>query len=594
MKCLFLMFLFCLSFVNMVTAQGRVVYLSDLMLEKARQVENEVLSVNDVLALWPNEGERCINHLIKLMVASSKKKTPEKDDETFALFQYLVRLPISEKDDNRAELIEHKSDAVRQCCLSIPILRKNRLVWVEFARFLGDMRSLIIPNYVPQGGAFSGLSSPEEMEVTLKELERLRQVDAFQHALRRKESLLVMTFQSLFYEFFMDDYPPNETMTWVRKMASIAGLEEDEWFPDAVEACGNAMSQKSPQVLEKASEGWSQMPRADGPGFGYPGNIEVGKSGSGFQNQLNRFSLVSLSFTYGPMDVDKYEFNSSESPKTLPFLLYRPKEIRQGQAVPMLVYFSAGSHETTEKLLAANTLFFSIVTDPAFQSRYPCYVLAPAITDEHAIFPLANQFPLSITAMVCDAMYAVIRDATPPVDTARLYTTGFSAGASGSYALMSAYPGRFAACLPVSGFQGKAFIPEETPGRYWAFNNEEELRRGSSDKQLRELKALVESRGGEFRIGTYPDKGHNAWSKAWREDAVWRWMFSQTTGAPVKTAVANTPAEAAAVLMPDARRCTASQPGRDAGSGPERGGDGLDGTAYVSVKPVQKGDWFSL
>ena len=40
--------------------------------------------------------------------------------------------------------------------------------------------------------------------------------------------------------------------------------------------------------------------------------------------------------------------------------------------------------------------------------------------------------------------------------------------------------------------------------------------------------------------------------------------------------------------------CTASKPGRDGRTGPERVADGLEGTAYVSAEPMAKGDWLQI
>ena len=37
----------------------------------------------------------------------------------------------------------------------------------------------------------------------------------------------------------------------------------------------------------------------------------------------------------------------------------------------------------------------------------------------------------------------------------------------------------------------------------------------------------VRKQGGDFRIGTFPNEGHNAWDAAWKEDAMWDWMFSK-------------------------------------------------------------------
>ena len=83
-------------------------------------------------------------------------------------------------------------------------------------------------------------------------------------------------------------------------------------------------------------------------------------------------------------------------------------------------------------------------------------------------------------------------------------------------------------------------------------------------------------------MGVYPDKGHDAWSKAWREDAAWDWMFSKRADGGGAQSVA---------LLPKAV-CTASVPGADDAHGPDRAADGLDATCYVSKEPMSRGDWW--
>ena len=104
----------------------------------------------------------------------------------------------------------------------------------------------------------------------------------------------------------------------------------------------------------------------------------------------------------------------------------------------------------------------------------------------------------------------------------------------------------------------------------------------------------------QSRFSTYPDTGHDAWSKAWREPALWDWLFSKTAdGRPVGGKVSPltgkpvSPPSAALLAAVDVS-ATALQPASDKSHGPERVGDGLDGTWYTSASPRRRGDWLQL
>jgi hypothetical protein len=201
--------------------------------------------------------------------------------------------------------------------------------------------------------------------------------------------------------------------------------------------------------------------------------------------------------------------------------------------------------------------------------------------------------------LLCDAMYAVIRSATNPrVDTNRLYLTGLSYGGSAAWTFSFGYPGRFAASLPVAGFSEAFSVPDEKPGNIWLLYNESEFKTEDDRSALAEVARVVKERGGEFRMSSFPDVGHNAWDKAWREDSVWEWMFSKRTDACTVGKGARTSASASSdsrtsLFLKDAV-CSAAIPGRDNGTGPERAVDGLDATCYVSAAPFRSGDWWQV
>ena len=175
------------------------------------------------------------------------------------------------------------------------------------------------------------------------------------------------------------------------------------------------------------------------------------------------------------------------------------------------------------------------------------------------------------------------------------------------------YPDFFAAAVPVSSLSFSAdYIQGKDANNYFHLWNEGEAKQSPNDaKRLESFCARVREMGGDFRIGTFPNEGHNAWDAAWRDEAVWDWMFSKRRG--VRNASPSTPgrvpdptrragreenhaenAESAENAASRPPAVTASKPGRDARTGPERALDGLDGTAYVSASPVSAGDWVQV
>ena len=278
---------------------------------------------------------------------------------------------------------------------------------------------------------------------------------------------------------------------------------------------------------------------------------------------------------------------SAPDGRRVSFLLRRAK-VSRPEPLPLLLYLPGSGEVGTDlsRQFAQRTIF-ERVCSPEFQSRHPCHFLALSSPDGVTTLlggapghPTADQ---SLLMSVVDTVAATCT--RPPVDTNRLYATGLSFGGNGVYALATRFPGRFAAILPVAALppDGES-LPSGLPTTAcWHFYNEGDYRRaGISAARLDEFAALVRRAGGDFRVGPYPDRGHDAWSKAWREDAAWNWMFSKRAdGGGTQSAA-----------PPPKAICTASVPGADDAHGPDRAADGLDATCYVSRAPVSRGDWW--
>ena len=345
------------------------------------------------------------------------------------------------------------------------------------------------------------------------------------------------------------------------------------------------------------------------PGDGFPGKISAYKVTPDLKPYLDRFGLTAGwfhrdSISDVPNVIMRHRLVSNE----IPYLLYTPKVSpqQQKQAVPMVMYFGGtGEHGTNLVEQFHQTTIFDKITSAEFQKKHPCYIFAPMVPKQTQFLNTAPKRSMPMTDLVCDAMYAVIRNANnPPVDTNRIYLTGLSFGGSASFMFPSSHPGRFAASVPVASWHPVFLVPKKDPGNYWLLYNEEEFNIEVVQEIIADFAKTVNERGGEFRKSTFPDKGHNAWDKAWREDVVWDWMFSKTAdGKPVKTdspalltSSAAKPvgdwARSASTVFLEGAVCTASKPGRDEGSGPERVADNLEATSFVA--DMKRGDWWQI
>lgn len=373
---------------------------------------------------------------------------------------------------------------------------------------------------------------------------------------------------------------------------------------------GTEMQRYSMQEQEELEEAWRQgvrkrdaakpkpwdlpesYPAKILPGDGYPGRLEPWPETAELKARLAKYGFRAGAFQRDAFP-DRFRPTDRFFPTNrLPYLLLAPDR-RPPKPLPMVVYFGGWGEQGSDLLLPfRQTAVFDKVCDPAFRKRHPCVLFAPMI-ERTAVGVSTDGGPSPTQELICDAMYAVIRDLGPGVvDTNRLYLTGLSYGGRIAYDLVCVFPDRFAATVPVAADEPPGMIPEEWPENVWTLRNEGERTTPEDRERRAKAKARVRAAGGDFRESEFPAEGHDAWHAAWREDRVWDWMFSKTRdGRPAEGAAV---AASAPVPEPLAARCTASAPERDARHRPEHAVDGLDGTAFVSGRPMGKGDWLQV
>ncbi|MEP6619270.1 MAG: prolyl oligopeptidase family serine peptidase [bacterium] len=126
-------------------------------------------------------------------------------------------------------------------------------------------------------------------------------------------------------------------------------------------------------------------------------------------------------------------------------------------------------------------------------------------------------------------------------DSARVYFTGVSYGGILGYDLVSRFPERFAAFVPVSGdvsvgwtMDGRS-VPRDSAFEVvaaglktvpvWAFH-------GGADSQVptdnaRHIVDAMRKAGVNIQYTEYPGKGHSIWDEAYRTPELYTWMFAQ-------------------------------------------------------------------
>ena len=327
-----------------------------------------------------------------------------------------------------------------------------------------------------------------------------------------------------------------------------------------------AEAQRVPMSRTQARQGYAQRT-----------NLVVSAE---LKRQMARYGFTARAYTDGT--------------NTCSCLLYVPSG-SGGRKMPLVVYIPGSGEKGDPVLQFRQTALFDKVTSSAFQKDHRCCLLAisPPAEATTLIGGLPGQ-PNPLQHLMRDMIFSVA-DSIGKIDRERVYLAGFSYGGGGVSFLSLVYPGDFAAVVPVSSLTPlPEYFDKAHPGNWWLFYNEgDAVSRLRESKDLKTFRGLVEDAGGDFRIGTFPNEGHDAWTKTWAEEGLWEWMFAKTTAARPKTKFAAA-RKGPTVLNLARAKCSASVPGADAGEGPERTLDGLDDTGYVPARAFTKTDWWMV
>lgn len=209
--------------------------------------------------------------------------------------------------------------------------------------------------------------------------------------------------------------------------------------------------------------------------------------------------------------LEEKRFDSARRPgEYLNYLYYAPKDAEA--PMPLVVYIhGAGSRGKSLDQMGVIGPIKLIEEGKSFPAR----LVAPQCHEDHW-FDLFETLAEFIDAMRHD----------PRVDVKRVYVAGSSMGGFTAWQMACAHPDWFAAAVPVCG-GGQEWYAYRLKGMpVWAFHGllDETVPVEESVKMAR----AAQKAGADVRLTIYPDVHHEAWERAYADDAMWAWLFAQT------------------------------------------------------------------
>ena len=232
-------------------------------------------------------------------------------------------------------------------------------------------------------------------------------------------------------------------------------------------------------------------------------------------------------------DYDSFTIKGAEG-QILPERLLHPAK-HDGKVPLVVILHGAGErgNDNAAQLKYGAPLFEKL------NEKYPCYVLVPqcptsekwvdwdwskAFTEQ----PKEMTWPTKLLVQSLDQLQTKY----PDIDTDRIYLTGLSMGGYGTWDLLTRFPDRFAAGIPIcgGGDTSKAAPLAKIP--IWAFHGDKDP--AVPIAQTRNMIAAIEKAGGHPLYSEYPNVGHGSWNTAYAEPELLPWLFAQKRGqAPV-------------------------------------------------------------
>lgn len=213
---------------------------------------------------------------------------------------------------------------------------------------------------------------------------------------------------------------------------------------------------------------------------------------------------------------ERVEFKSADG-TPLSYWLLKPQTIEADKQYPLVLALHGRG---------GNTEAATVLATPEMQKKYPCFVLAPAVTRANT-WAVPDDFRKLRGKQMLPVVLEAVKSVSQkyPIDTHRVYVTGQSMGGFGTFGAIAASPQTFAAAIPICGGWDPADAEKMKDVPIWVFH-------GDADGTVpvdrsRKMVAAIKEAGGSPKLTEYPGVGHNSWSKTYAAAETWEWLFAQ-------------------------------------------------------------------
>ena len=212
----------------------------------------------------------------------------------------------------------------------------------------------------------------------------------------------------------------------------------------------------------------------------------------------------------------RQQFQAKDGTK-LAFWLMTPAKIEVGKKYPLVLALHGRG---------GNTDAATVLGRDALRKKYPCFVMAPAVS-RAGVWAVPKDFAKlkgkQLLPTALEALEALKKK--HPIDADRVYVTGQSMGGFGSFGAIAISPQTFAAAVPICGGWDPRDAAKMKNVPLWVFH-------GGADRTVpversQKMVEAIKKAGGSPKYTEYEGVGHNSWSKTYASREMWAWMFAQ-------------------------------------------------------------------
>ena len=218
---------------------------------------------------------------------------------------------------------------------------------------------------------------------------------------------------------------------------------------------------------------------------------------------------------------------------TIPYRFFKPENIIEGNKYPLIITFHGAGERGSdnEKHIQLHGLATTWAEEKN-QKKYPCFILSPQCPEDKRWVEvdwktkIVNQNSFSFSDLLITVMELLNKiKKENPIDGSRIYLVGLSMGGFAVWELITRFPNKFAAAIPMSGGGDPSKIKKIKNLPIWAFHGEKDsvVPVEASRNMVNALKKI----NAKIIYSEIKGKAHAIWQEIFDNQLLGDWLFAQ-------------------------------------------------------------------